>query len=81
VRIAERDICRNQAFRRGPSAYGLQFHVEATPEMIQDWFEAGGLEPPAPNLFRTSVARTARIVYLNFLGNILHLQPAAGGPA
>lgn len=89
VRIAEGEICRNQAFRAGRSAYGLQFHVEVTPEMIQDWFEAGGMDRPAPTRFRTEVERPARILYLNFLGNILHLVPgprpslsesAIGGP-
>jgi len=29
--------CRNQAFRVG-NAYGLQFHVEVTREMLIDWF-------------------------------------------
>lgn len=27
----------NQAFRVGQSAYGLQFHIETTPEMVLDW--------------------------------------------
>ncbi len=30
------DACRHQAFRLG-SAYGIQFHLEVTPEMIADW--------------------------------------------
>ncbi len=79
ARIAEGDLCRNQAFRGGPGAYGLQFHVEATPEMIEEWHDAGGLERPAPRLFRTAVARTARLLYLNYLGSVLHLQPVTGG--
>ncbi len=29
--------CRNQAFRYGSGVYGLQFHLEVTPEMIADW--------------------------------------------
>jgi GMP synthase-like glutamine amidotransferase len=29
--------CRNQAFRLGSCIYGLQFHLEVTPEMIADW--------------------------------------------
>ncbi len=35
--LAWSDRCRNQAFRVGPSVYGLQFHLEVTPEMIADW--------------------------------------------
>jgi GMP synthase-like glutamine amidotransferase len=30
-------LCANQAFRVGNSAYGLQFHMEVTPEMIRCW--------------------------------------------
>jgi GMP synthase-like glutamine amidotransferase len=35
--VAEGDFCKNQAFRLGKSAWGLQFHVEATPQMIKAW--------------------------------------------
>ena len=35
--LARSEGCRNQAFRLGSSLYGLQFHLEVTPEMIVDW--------------------------------------------
>lgn len=35
--LAYSDACRNQAFRLGANVYGLQFHLEVTPEMIADW--------------------------------------------
>jgi GMP synthase-like glutamine amidotransferase len=35
--LASSDLCRNQAFRLGEQVYGLQFHLEVTPEMIADW--------------------------------------------
>jgi GMP synthase (glutamine-hydrolysing) len=35
--LAYSDACRHQAFRVGPNVYGLQFHLEVTPEMIADW--------------------------------------------
>ena len=35
--LASSDLCRNQAFRAGERVYGLQFHLEVTPEMIADW--------------------------------------------
>ncbi|MGO9230899.1 MAG: type 1 glutamine amidotransferase [Bryobacteraceae bacterium] len=35
--LASSAACRNQAFRVGSSAYALQFHLEVTPEMIEDW--------------------------------------------
>jgi GMP synthase (glutamine-hydrolysing) len=34
--LASSDACPHQAFRAA-SAYGLQFHLEVTPEMIADW--------------------------------------------
>jgi GMP synthase-like glutamine amidotransferase len=37
VRLASSELCGNQAFRAGSNVYGLQFHLEITPEMIGDW--------------------------------------------
>jgi GMP synthase-like glutamine amidotransferase len=37
VLLASSDACRNQGFRVGNTVYGLQFHLEVTPEMIADW--------------------------------------------
>lgn len=31
--------CQNQAFKVGSNAYGLQFHVEVTPDMVLRWME------------------------------------------
>jgi GMP synthase (glutamine-hydrolysing) len=39
-KLAESEICPNQAFRIGKKIYGLQFHVEVTEEMIQQWFDS-----------------------------------------
>jgi GMP synthase-like glutamine amidotransferase len=35
--LASSEACRHQAFRVGANVYGLQFHLEVTPEMIADW--------------------------------------------
>ncbi|MGC8794935.1 MAG: type 1 glutamine amidotransferase, partial [Bryobacteraceae bacterium] len=35
--LAYSDACRHQAFRLDPHVWGLQFHLEVTPEMIRDW--------------------------------------------
>jgi GMP synthase (glutamine-hydrolysing) len=35
--LAYSNSCRHQAFRAGANVYGLQFHLEVTPEMIADW--------------------------------------------
>jgi GMP synthase (glutamine-hydrolysing) len=35
--LAYSDLCSHQAYRVGNNIYGLQFHLEVTPEMIADW--------------------------------------------
>jgi GMP synthase-like glutamine amidotransferase len=35
--LAYSNTCRHQAYRFGSKTYGLQFHLEVTPEMIRDW--------------------------------------------
>lgn len=40
VKLAESEICPNQAFRIGGNIYGLQFHVEVTGDMIEQWIDA-----------------------------------------
>ncbi len=37
VLLASSPACRNQAFRFGKRAWGLQFHVEATGDMVRQW--------------------------------------------
>src|SRR5262249_54375226 len=37
--LASSDLCLHQAYRVGSNVYGLQFHLEVTPEMIADWLE------------------------------------------
>jgi GMP synthase (glutamine-hydrolysing) len=37
VHLAESPQCHHQAFRVGQRAYGLQFHIEMTAEMVDDW--------------------------------------------
>ena len=37
--LAGSDACRHQAFRIGDFIYGLQFHLEVTPAIIEDWIE------------------------------------------
>ena len=35
--LASSPAARNQAFQAGEAAYGVQFHVEVTPEMAREW--------------------------------------------
>jgi len=40
--LARSELCKHQAFRYGTSTYGLQFHVEVTPEIIDSWLAEPG---------------------------------------
>jgi GMP synthase-like glutamine amidotransferase len=45
VHLARSPLCPHQAFRCGATAYGLQFHVEMAPDLMDLWlreFDAGG---------------------------------------
>lgn len=42
VHLARSSACENQAFRWGNNAYALQFHLEATPEMVSSWCRSKG---------------------------------------
>jgi len=37
VRLAGSGACPNQAFRFGETAYGVQFHLEVSPELAREW--------------------------------------------
>lgn len=37
VHLASSEACRNQAYRYGAKVYGLQFHLEATADIIDRW--------------------------------------------
>ena len=37
VHLASSPMCENQAFRLGRLAWGVQFHIEVTQEMLRDW--------------------------------------------
>jgi GMP synthase (glutamine-hydrolysing) len=37
VHLASSPVCDNQAFRLGRLAWGIQFHIETTPEIVRSW--------------------------------------------
>ena len=55
--LATSPLCRQQAFRFGDCAYGLQFHIEVTAPIIASWLDEPGncgelagldyIDPPA----------------------------------
>ena len=83
--LASSPYCANQAFRIGRAAYGLQFHVEVTPEMVSEWTDAyledlrrhddGAIERhlrrDAPKHDSRLAAMTERMFgnFLNLIGN------------
>ncbi len=44
ILIASNELTTNQAFRYGRRAYGLQYHIEITPEILQLWLESDDLQ-------------------------------------
>jgi GMP synthase-like glutamine amidotransferase len=69
--LAYSDACPHQAFRAGPHAYGFQFHLEVTPEMIagrcgEDLNAADVRELPAPVDPYAHAARLAELAQLVF---------------
>ncbi len=42
VQLASSPVCENQAFRLGRLAWGIQFHIETTPDMVRQWGRSTG---------------------------------------
>jgi GMP synthase-like glutamine amidotransferase len=57
VQLARSDLYENQAFRAGPRAYGLQFHVEVTASLVAHW---GPHLPPGVFVRAVDVAHVSR---------------------
>jgi len=60
TRLAFSGLTMNQAFRFGRCAYGLQFHLEVTPTMIDSWLHqyAADLGPDAAGIAERIAADT-----------------------
>ena len=43
--LAASERCPHQAFRYGPEAYGLQFHLEVDPPLIERWTQSPAMRP------------------------------------
>lgn len=76
VHLAESPACINQAFRYSLNVYGLQFHIEVTPQMILEWLnvrenqkEIASLDKINPENIKTEIPKF--IGRLNLLaGNV-----------
>jgi GMP synthase-like glutamine amidotransferase len=76
VHLAESKLCRHQAFRYGRAAWGLQFHIEMTPELIDCWLgqledgdEAGDSAELNPRAIRAGTA--ANLARMKRLGDVV----------
>ncbi len=78
--LATSSICRNQAVRIDKYAWGLQFHLEITPEMLEAWLNYYPKDLDRDKLLldcfkkKDAYQREARLVYLNFARIIKALQ-------
>ncbi len=52
--------CRNQAFKMGSCAYGLQFHMEVTAAMVKAWSEEEGAAFDAGRMEQEGAAQRGR---------------------
>lgn len=76
VLLAENKACCNQAFRVNDNAYGLQFHVEVTPEIIESWINSYARRDKTEDMYKTMLIeaqsrqeeykRQAFLLYRNF---------------
>ncbi|OGF45227.1 MAG: hypothetical protein A2231_00380 [Candidatus Firestonebacteria bacterium RIFOXYA2_FULL_40_8] len=63
----------NQAFKYGENAYGFQFHIEATPQMIESWLKNELLAEERSKIIlesyknKVEYERRAHVIYSNFL--------------
>jgi GMP synthase (glutamine-hydrolysing) len=74
--LASSEGCAHQAFRCGAGIYGLQFHLEVTPDMIADWCAQDAncgdvrelAEPIDPHRHAARMAELSRTVFGRWCG-------------
>lgn len=72
ILLATSKECPNQAFRY-KNAYGLQFHVEVTSDMLSEWFSESREHDQIMNQFqkiKKDYTRQAKKIYSNFVALI-----------
>lgn len=87
IRLAKSLICPNQAFRLGRNAFGLQFHIELTPEMIALWMSKYKLDSSVKSTLecmllegynnKDQFLKQSHAIYLNFARVISASRKAA----
>lgn len=78
VWLAASEACRNQAFRFGTNVYGLQFHLEVTPQMIAEWCVAdssGELPAIDPHYNEARLKELGVLAFGRWIGAVLKARP------
>jgi GMP synthase-like glutamine amidotransferase len=88
ILIATSSVVPHQAFRYGDNAYGLQFHLEVTQDIIREWMETYEEEfegPPPPLLSKLKILADTQVkiepykrMGMTFLKNFFR-KPMKGG--
>lgn len=65
IKLAEGEIFKNQAFRYGESAYGVQFHPEMTRTMMEKWTTEGADQLTLPGAQSRDEQLTKHALYGN----------------
>jgi len=87
VRLASTKLYENQAFAFGQNALALQFHLEAEPTSLEQWYVGHAVELAAAKIsvaaLRAATAKAgdrlqteARLIFANWLGSIRPRAPA-----
>ena len=81
TRLFRSDVYENQGFRCGRNVFAIQFHLEITAPMVDEWLADGGCQRelaavPAvnPEIIRQQTARWAgelQVLAAKFFGHIL----------
>ncbi len=70
LHLASSESCVNQAFKIGKNAYGLQFHIEVTPEMVEEWMREYKTQDKEMVIWahktKNEFHAQANLIYLNF---------------
>lgn len=79
IHLASSQQYAHQAFRLGEQAYGIQFHLEITPELVQRWVAESPQVEPAPILeglaqHAEPAAQLGRTVLTRWLQKVVALQ-------
>jgi len=88
ILVATSPLVPHQAFRYGDNAYGLQFHLEVTQEIIREWMETyeeelEGPQPPLISKLKLLADTEAKIepykrMGMTFLKNFFRKPPKGG---